>query len=130
MGEDTMPLAYWCVLVAALLLLVWSGYAKSGVEVDNHYPRESADDLPPKPRRAYAAHHNAYENFPFFAAAVIIAVTQGAPISTVNALAVIYVVLRVVHGMLYVANQSTARSVVYGLALLANITIFVLPAFK
>jgi len=125
-----MPLAYWCVLVAALLPLFWAGYAKAGGEVDNHYPRESADDLPPKPRRAYAAHHNAYENFPFFAAAVIIAVTQGAILSTVNALAVIYVVLRVVHGMLYVANQSTARSAVYGLALLANIAIFVLPAFK
>jgi uncharacterized MAPEG superfamily protein len=125
-----MPLAYWCVLVAALLPLFWAGYAKAGGKVDNHYPRESADDLPPKPRRAYAAHHNAYENFPFFAAAVIIAVTQGATISTVNALAVVYVALRVVHGVLYVANQSTARSVVYGLALLANITIFVLPAFK
>jgi uncharacterized MAPEG superfamily protein len=129
-GEDTMPLAYWCVLVAALLPLFWAGYAKAGGEVDNHYPRESADDLPPKPRRAYAAHHNAYENFPFFAAAVIIAVTQGATISTVNALAVVYVALRVVHGVLYVANQSTARSAVYGLALLANIAIFVLPAFK
>lgn len=124
-----MPLAYWCVLVAALLPLFWAGYAKAGGAVDNHYPRESADDLPPKHRRAYAAHYNAYENFPFFAAAVIIAVTQGAAISTVNRLAVIYVVLRVVHGILYVINQSTARSIVYGLALLANIAIFVLPAF-
>ncbi len=50
--------------------------------------------------------------------------------ATVNLLAVTYVALRVVHGMLYVANQSTARSIVYGLALFANIAIFVLPAFK
>lgn len=41
-----------------------------------------------------------------------------------------YVALRVVHGILYVINQSTARSIVYGLALLANIVIFVLPVFK
>ncbi len=125
-----MPLAYWCVLVAALLPLFWAGYAKAGGTVDNHCPRESTGDLPPKHRRAYAAHYNAYENLPFFAAAVIIAVTQGAEISTVNRLAVIYVALRVVHGILYVINQSTARSIVYGLALLANIAIFVSPVFK
>ncbi|GAA3845268.1 MAPEG family protein [[Pseudomonas] carboxydohydrogena] len=125
-----MPLAYWCVLVAALLPLVWAGYAKAGGDVDNHCPRDSTSDLPPKHRRAYAAHYNAYENFPFFAAAVIVAVTQGAAISTVNLLAVTYVALRVLHGLLYVFNQSTARSIVYGLALLANIAIFVLPAFR
>lgn len=125
-----MPLAYWCVLVVALLPLFWAGYAKAGGTVDNHCPRESAGDLPPKHRRAYAAHYNAYENLPFFAAAVIIAVTQGAAISTVNRLAVIYVALRVVHGILYVTNKSTARSIVYGLALLANIAIFVSPVFK
>ena len=125
-----MPLAYWCVLVAALLPLFWAAYAKAGGTVDNHCPRESTGDLPLRHRRAYAAHYNAYENLPFFAAAVIIAVTQGAAISTVNMLAVMYVALRVVHGILYVINQSTARSIVYGLALLANIVIFVLPVFK
>jgi uncharacterized MAPEG superfamily protein len=125
-----MPLAYWCVLAAALLPLIWAGYAKAGGTVDNHCPRETAADLPPKHRRAYAAHSNAYENFPFFAAAVIIAVTQGAAIPTVNALAVIYVLLRIVHGVLYVADRPTARSVVYGLAWLANIAIFVLPALS
>lgn len=124
-----MPLAYWCVLVAALLPLFWAGYAKAGGTVDNHCPRESTNDLPPKHRRAYAAHYNAYENFPFFAAAVIIAITQGATLSTVNALAMIYVLLRIVHGVLYVIDQPTARSIVYGLALFTNIAIFVLPAF-
>jgi uncharacterized MAPEG superfamily protein len=125
-----MPLAYWCVLIAALLPLVWAGYAKSDGSVDNRYPRESCDDLPPKHRRAYAAHYNSYENFPFFAAAVIIAVTQGAPIQTVNWLAVAYIALRVLHGVVYILNYSTARSAIYGLALLANLVIFVLPAFK
>jgi len=125
-----MPLAYWCVLVAALLPLFWAGYAKSGGAVDNHCPRETTGDLPPKYRRAYAAHYNAYENLPLFAAAVIIAVTQGATVSTVNMLAVIYVALRVMHGVLYIFNQSTARSIVYGFALLANIAIFVSPVFK
>jgi uncharacterized MAPEG superfamily protein len=125
-----MPLAYWCVLIAALLPLVWVAYAKSGGEVGNRHPRGKLDRLPPAKARAYAAHQNAYENFPFFAAAVIVALTQGASAGTVNLLAVLYVVLRVVHGLLYIADSATPRSAVYGLALLVNIAIFVLPAFR
>ena len=124
-----MPLAYWCVLIAALLPIVWVSYAKFGVKSDNRYPREDYEELPPKKRRAYAAHQNAYENFPFFAAAVIIALTMGAPVSTVNGLAVLYIALRIAHGLAYIGNYSTARSSIYGLGLLVNIAIFALPAF-
>lgn len=125
-----MPIAYWCILVAALLPVVWVTYAKSGIESDNRYPREEIDDLPPMKRRAYFAHQNAYENFPFFAAAVLVATTMGAPFSTVNALAILYVVLRIAHALLYISNYTTMRSAAYWLALLLNIAIFVLPAFK
>ncbi len=125
-----MPLAYWCVLIAALLPLVWVAYAKSGGEVGNRHPRGKLDRLPPAKARAYAAHQNAYENFPFFAAAVIVALTQGASAATANLLAALYIVLRVIHGLLYIADQATPRSAVYGLALLVNIAIFVLPAFR
>lgn len=124
-----MPLAYWCVLIAALMPLFWAGVAKSGGDVDNHRPREVMDQLPPMYRRAYAAHYNGYENFPFFAAAVIIAVTQGAASALINWLAVAYVILRFAHGAAYVTNKCTLRSGLYGLALLANILIFVSPAF-
>ncbi len=125
-----MPIAYWCVLVAALLPIALVSYAKIGVESDNRYPREDYDNLPPAKRRAYAAHQNAYENFPFFAVAVIISLTMGAPVSTVNLLAIAYIVVRVIHGLLYINNVSTARSLAYGVGLLINIAIFVMPAFK
>lgn len=125
-----MPLAYWCVLIAALLPIVWVSYSKMGVQSDNQYPREEYEDLPPAKRRAYAAHQNAYENFPFFAAAVIIALTMGAPASTVGTLALLYIAVRIAHGVLYIMNKSTLRSAAYGVGLLLNIAIFVLPAFK
>ncbi|HEY0218631.1 MAG TPA: MAPEG family protein [Afipia sp.] len=124
-----MPLAYWCVLIAALLPIIWAGYAKAGTKSDNRYPREEVDDLPPMKRRAYAAHQNAYECFPVFAAAVIIAVTQRAPIEIVNWLAAIYIVLRIAHALLYIYNKPPLRSLAFLLALLVNIAIFVLPAF-
>ena len=124
-----MPLAYWCILVAAILPLAIVVYAKAGGNGDNHHPRDSAERLPPASRRAYAAHLNAYENFPFFAAAVIIAKTQGALLGTLNVLAAIYIVLRITHAALYIGDYATARSVVFALAWFVNIAIFVLPVF-
>lgn len=125
-----MPLAYWCVLIAALLPYVLGKYAKSGVESDNRYPREDYDNFPPRNRRAYAAHLNALETFPFFAVAVVIALTMGAPVYMVNVLAVLYIVLRIAHALLYIFNQPAARSMVFAAAMAVSIGIFVLPAFK
>jgi uncharacterized MAPEG superfamily protein len=124
-----MPLAYWCVLIAALLPIAIVAYAKSGAR-DNSHPRDAVASLPDSKRRAYAAHQNAYENFPFFAAAVITATTLGGSISTVNILAALYVVLRCLHAVLYVNDAASARSLCFAAALLVNIAIFVLPAFK
>jgi uncharacterized MAPEG superfamily protein len=124
-----MPLAYWCILVAALLPLALVAYAKAGSS-ENNTPRDAALTLQGAQRRAYAAHQNAYENFPFFAAAVIIAVTMGAPLSTINWLALGYVAIRIIHGLLYVADKASLRSLSYAVGLIINVAIFVLPAFK
>lgn len=125
-----MPLAYWCVLIAALLPYALAKYAKLGAPSDNRYPREDYENFPPKHRRAYAAHQNAFESFPFFAVAVVIALSLNAPIYAVNVLAVIYVLLRIAHALLYIFNQPLARSLVFAAAMAVNVAIFVLPAFK
>lgn len=123
-----MPLAYWCVLIAALMPLALARYARSGSR-DNHHPRDAVSGLPGMKRRAYAAHLNAFESFPFFAAAVIVAITLDASVTIVNILAALYIVLRGVHAVLYITDAATARSVAYTVGLLVNIAIFVLPAF-
>jgi uncharacterized MAPEG superfamily protein len=124
-----MPLAYWCVLIAALMPLALAAYAKAGSR-DNHHPRDAVASMPDAKRRAYAAHENGFENFPFFAVAVITATTLGASISTVNILAALYIVARGVHAVLYINDAASARSLAYSVGLLLNIAIFVLPAFK
>ena len=123
-----MPLAYWCVLAAALLPLALVSYAKAG-SGENNTPRDAALALQGPQRRAYAAHQNAYENFPFFAAAVIVAATMGAPITTINWLALAYLIARILHGLFYVADKASLRSLSYAVGLVLNIAIFVLPAF-
>jgi uncharacterized MAPEG superfamily protein len=125
-----MPLAYWCILIAALLPIGLVSFAKAGTGSDNRHPREELESLPAAKRRAYAAHQNAYENFPFFAVAVVASATQGAPVGTLNALAVLYIVARVAHGALYINDSARLRSMAYGAGLLINIAIFVLPVFK
>lgn len=125
-----MPLAYWCVLIAALMPYALGKYAKLGVPSDNRYPREDYENFPPRNRRAYAAHQNALESFPFFAVAVVIALTMGAPVYTVNVLAVLYILLRIAHALLYIFNKPTARSMTFAVTMAVNVAIFVLPAFK
>ncbi len=125
-----MPLAYWCVLIAALLPYALGKYAKFGVPSDNRYPREDYENFPPRNRRAYAAHQNALESFPFFAVAVVIALTMGAPLYIVNVLAVLYILLRISHALLYIINKPAARSMTFAVAMAVNVAIFVLPVFK
>ncbi len=90
----------------------------------------ASTSYPPPKRRAYGAHLNAIENFPFFAAAVIIALQLGAPVSAVNWLAGLYIVIRILHGLLYIADQASLRSLSFLLGLVINIAIFVLPVLK
>jgi uncharacterized MAPEG superfamily protein len=124
-----MPIAYWCILIAVLLPLLLVSYAKSAAK-DNNAPRDDAEKLAGAKRRAYAAHQNAYENFPFFAVAIIAALSFGASAATLNVLALLYIAFRIAHAYLYVADKPSLRSAAYAGGLFTNIAIFVLPALK
>lgn len=124
-------LAYWCVLVVALLPIVCAGIAKSGMfrvsrrlgGYDNVDPRAWLARQTDWRARANAAQANSFEALPFFIGAVLIAQQLGANQGLVDVLAFVFVVLRVVYILLYVAGQATARSAVWSLALAANIAI-------
>jgi uncharacterized MAPEG superfamily protein len=61
---------------------------------------------------------------------VISATMLGAPIGTINTLAMLYIATRIAHGIFYINDNSSPRSMAYLAGLLVNIAIFVLPAFK
>ncbi len=112
-----MTIAYYCVLLGALIPLMWTAYAKftSGFGGrDNHNPREFLERLSGAKKRAHWAQLNSFEAFPPFAAAVIIATHIGKlDHGTLDALAVAWLVLRFVYGILYVADRATLRSVAW-----------------
>jgi len=123
--------AYWCVLIAALLPIVCAAIAKSGMfgkprregGFDNDNPRAWLARQSDWRARANAAQANSFEALPFFIGAVIIAHQLGAHQARLDVLAFIYVVLRMLFIMMYVAGLSTVRSLVWTLAFAVNIGI-------
>ena len=123
--------AYWCVLIAALLPIVCAAIAKSGMfgkprregGFDNDNPRAWLARQSDWRARANAAQANSFEALPFFIGAVIIAHQLGAHQARLDVLAFIYVVLRMLYIMMYVAGLSTVRSLVWTLAFAVNIGI-------
>lgn len=126
-----LTVAYWCVLVAALLPIGCSWLAKSGRMtrprreggLDNQHPRDWLARQTDWRARANAAQANSFEALPFFIGAVIIAHQLGAAQIRVDVLAFLFVVLRLLYIMMYVANMASARSLIWALALFTNIAI-------
>lgn len=126
-----LTVAYWCVLVAALLPIGCAWLAKSGQMTrsrreggfDNQHPRDWLARQTGWRARANAAQANSFEALPFFIGAVVIAHQLGAAQIRIDVLAFVFVVLRLLYVMMYVANMASARSLIWALALLTNIAI-------
>jgi uncharacterized MAPEG superfamily protein len=110
-----MTTAYWCILAAALLPYLWVMVAKtSGQRYDNRDPRSwLARQDNPRTLRANAAQLNAFEAFAPFAASVLMAQFAGVDPARITMLALAFVGLRVLHGVLYLAGYAALRSLVW-----------------
>ena len=131
MPSHPLTIAYWCVLVAALLPIVCAGMAKWGAMgrsardggYDNDNPRVWLAQQTAWRARANAAQANSFEALPFFIGAVLIAHQLGANQGWVDALAVVYIALRLIYILLYVTGRANLRSLVWTLALAVNISL-------
>jgi uncharacterized MAPEG superfamily protein len=121
-----MTIAYWCVLIAAYLPILWTAIAKSGHfgRQANHTPRDYLENLSGWRKRAHWAQLNGFEAFPPFAAAVIIAQVRHLPQLQVDRLSVAFVILRLMHGALYVTGQASLRSVVWFASVACVVALF------
>ncbi len=110
-----MTTAYWCILAAALLPYLWTMVAKSsGQRYDNRDPRSwLARQDNPRVVRANAAQLNAFEAFAPFAASVLMAQFAGVDPARITLLALVFVGLRVLHGVFYLAGIAALRSLVW-----------------
>ena len=125
----SFTVAYWCVLVMALMPVVCAGIAKSGMMgtprreggYDNDNPRNWLSLQTDWRARANNAQANTFEALPFFFAAVIIAHQLQAPQWRIDLLALAFVALRIAYVAAYVKNKANLRSVVWVIALLVNV---------
>lgn len=126
-----LTVAYWTVLVVALLPIGCAGIAKWGAfgkprrdgGYDNHDPRAWLSRQGGWRARANAAQANSFEMLPFYIGAVIIA-HQHAPLQMrLDLLCFLFVVLRLMYILFYLADMATLRSTAWVLALVVNIAI-------
>ena len=128
-----MTTPFWCVLVAGILPYVWVTIAagerrRQFGTVDNKLPRMQEAQLTGRGARAMGAHNNAFETFPFFAAGVVVAHLANADAGWSADFAIAFVILRIAHGVLYVADIDILRSLSFGLGQICTIALFVLAA--
>jgi uncharacterized MAPEG superfamily protein len=133
-NEAHFTLAYWCVLMAALLPFACAGVAKWGMFTkprkdggfDNHNPRAWLAQQTDWRARANGAQANSFEALPFFLAAVIIAHQLGSAQTPLDLLCFLWLLLRIMFIITYVGDMPTIRSVLWLAAVLTNVWILFL----
>lgn len=122
-----MPFAFWAILIAAVLPLLFAALSKSG-GMNNHAPRAAQATLDGWRLRAHWAQQNSWEAFPVFAAAVIVAFLSLVPQQRMDVAAAIFVLARLAYGLCYVMDWPAARSLVWMVGYGAVIYLFLAAA--
>jgi uncharacterized MAPEG superfamily protein len=125
-------LANLCILAACALPIVCAGLAKSSGwgkrtregGYNNRDPRAWLAAQTGRAARANAAQANSFEALPLFIAGVLIAQQAQAHQATVDALALAFVLTRLVYVGCYVADRHYARSAVWTLGVGLSVALF------
>jgi len=124
-----MTIAELCLLGMVLLTYLVLAPAKLAGrdDFDNAYPRDPTFYTKGPRARALGAHQNGLEAFPLFAAAVLLAELRGVPQHTVDGLALAFLGARIAYAVCYLGDRPTLRSMIWALAFVCNLAIFLLP---
>lgn len=121
-----MTIGYWCVFAAAIFPYVFTLMAKlGGRRYNNFSPRDFLEKQEGYRKRAHWVQLNSFEAFPAFAAAVIIAHQTGVAQSTIDYLAIAFIILRVIYGIAYLTNKAQLRSLVWLLGIGCVVALFI-----
>jgi uncharacterized MAPEG superfamily protein len=93
-------------------------------------PRHHVGDLAERSLRAYGAHLNGLETFPWFAAGVIVSHMVGGPTRIADILAVLYILVRIGHITAYIAGRQPLRTAAFAIGQLIALAIFITPLFR
>ena len=120
-----MTISYLCIVVSVFIPLVCVGYAKCSKKgYNNSAPREFLSTLEGKAKRAYHAQNNFYETFPAFGIGVVAAHQMGGLQSTIDSLAVTYVVARILYAIFYINDKPNLRTFLWFIGFAATMGLF------
>ena len=133
-----MTIALFCILLAAIMPIVCAGLVKGRDMTvsfkdggyDNRNPRDWIAKQQGSKKWAQAAQENSWEALPFFAASVIVSHMLGVIGWLPNALAVAFIVLRLIYIAFYVTGKQRLRSLVWAAAFFVNVAIFLSPIVR
>lgn len=125
-----MTISLWSILVALLTPYILSVLARSGVTKSDYVqdPRAFNETLTGWHRRAHLAQLNAFETFPAFAAAVLVAHFTQVPQLHIDAVALVFILFRILHASFYIIDKPNLRSLSWQLGMLCIVSLFVLAA--
>jgi uncharacterized MAPEG superfamily protein len=129
-----MSIPFWCVFISALLIFVAKiPVAKAMNEqggYNNHLPRQQQAQLTGFGARALAAHQNSFEAFLLFAVGVLMAHTTQTAGWLIDALAIIFVITRILYLLCYWADLAWQRSLVWFVGLVCSLLLMISPTFR
>ena len=125
-----MTIAFWCVLITGILPYIAVGIAKMDKGYDNNAPRDWLATRSGKQKRAYAAHLNSFEAFPFFAAGVVVAHLAAGPTSIVDTLAFAFVLVRIAYIWCYITDRASMRSIIWIIGFALTVALFMIAGFR
>ena len=130
MAMTHLTIAYWCVLVAIMLPIVWIGFAKAGtknyIQTHNSAPRKLLASLEGYRQRAVWAQKNAFEALPGVAAGTIMAHLMQAPQFDINLTAIVFIIARLTHCIFYLIDWPSWRSMSWIVGFGATINMFLI----
>jgi len=124
--------ANFCIIAACALPVICAGIAKrtgfgrrrKDGGYDNHDPRAWLAKQSGLARRADAAQANGFEALPLFIAGVLAAQQAGAAQDRVDALAIAFVLTRIVYIAMYLGDRQLARSGVWTVGVGLSVALF------
>lgn len=90
---------------------------------DNSHPREQQSRLEGFGARALASHQNAFESLLVFGIAILLAIATETTTESVQLLAIVHIVFRVIYHALYLIDKSTLRSISWFIAIACSFAI-------
>jgi uncharacterized MAPEG superfamily protein len=129
-----MSIPFWCVFISALLIYVArmpvAKAMKEQGSYNNHLPRQQQAQLTGFGARAWAAHQNSFEAFLLFAVGVLMAHTTQTAGWLIDALAIIFVITRIIYLLCYWGDLAWQRSLVWFVSLVCSLLLMISPTFR